>query len=499
LHRKPTAFRTAKCRLALPHWCSDTGAEPWGPKPANPQTTFGKVPRRRFAVAVEGVECAFQGTSLEDWPSGPMLAGASPEVRIAGQTMPDQVLIRFQGVEGIADTPWLTLSPGISIMTGRNNVGKSRLLEAAGRLPAALANAQANIEVAQVRVITSERIIELDPRPHQPVGRFSPAPRSYTMRMQGQSGASDYHIDWAMGQNDYLTLRQFEGQNSADTALGSDSPAFNSVRLPMQQEVNLAVSRLIYIPPERPIQAEQDTIAVDLPAPNASDLPRTIYGHLLRVTPQAAALQEIVRKIFPEVEMILTPPAGANRFTLRLRDRYARKDISLDDVGTGVARIVHLITAVLFNPAERIFLIDEPTTHLHPGSEKVLAAFLREHDEHAYVIATHSPIFINAIEPDRVWLVTRNDEAGSRVQRVFRGQLGRRHVFDELGASPGDIALAERIIFVEGATDAEIYPILLERLRLDLGAANAAILPLYGAGNAEAIQQTVEHLSGLIT
>jgi hypothetical protein len=386
-------------------------------------------------------------------------------------------------------------------MTGRNNVGKSRLLESASKLMRAFDNARTNIDVPQVRVVTNDRIIELDPRPVGDLAsRFNPAPRSYTIRWKNQPSSPGYRMEWTVGGGGNLTLRVYEENQPIDRGFGTDVTGFRSLSgiVPLHSDFSLDVSRLIYIPPERPTKAEQDTVAVDLPAPDAGDLARAIYSHLNRVTAQAAALQSIVRKIFPEVEMILTPPAGANRFTLRLRDRYAGKDISLDDVGTGVARIVHLITAVLFYPAGRIFLIDEPTTHLHPGSEKVLAGFFREHDEHAYVIATHSPIFINAVEPDRVWLVTRNDEAGSRLQRVFRGELGRRHVFDELGTSPGDIALAERVIFVEGSTDAEIYPILLERLGLDLAAANAAILPLHGAGNAEAIQQTVEHLSGLI-
>lgn len=417
--------------------------------------------------------------------------------------MGEQVLIRFQAVEGIADTAWLTLNPGVAIMTGRNNVGKSRILEAASKLVDAFASAHAYPDVPQVRVVTDERTIELDPRPSGGVSsRFNPAPRSYTVRSKIEPNpATDYRMQWVISQSsNMLALKQFQGPNPSEMNFGADVTGFGSLNgiLPMHSEFSRAVGRIIYIPPERPTQAEQATVAVELPAPDASDLGRAIYGHLMSVTPQAAALQSIVSKMFPEIERILTPPYGANKFILRLRDKFAGKDISLNNAGTGVARILHLITAILFYPAGKIFLIDEPTTHLHPGSEKVLARFIREHPEHDYVISTHSPIFINAIEPDRVWLVTRNDSAGTRLQRAFRGQLGRAHVFDELGASPGDIAVAERIIFVEGDTDVEIYPILFDRLGIDLSAVNATVLPIYGAGNAEAIQQTVDHLTKII-
>src|SRR5207253_3023984 len=36
--------------------------------------------------------------------------------------------VRMRGIAGIADYDWLKLTPGISVLTGRNNVGKSRVL-----------------------------------------------------------------------------------------------------------------------------------------------------------------------------------------------------------------------------------------------------------------------------------------------------------------------------------------------------------------------------------
>src|SRR5207244_13134800 len=73
-------------------------------------------------------------------------------------------LVRFRGAQGIADSDWLKLAPGVSVVTGRNNVGKSRVLKSIGDLPAALSSPGAFPLVPQIRVETGEWNIEADVR-----------------------------------------------------------------------------------------------------------------------------------------------------------------------------------------------------------------------------------------------------------------------------------------------------------------------------------------------
>jgi predicted ATP-dependent endonuclease of OLD family len=131
------------------------------------------------------------------------------------------------------------------------------------------------------------------------------------------------------------------------------------------------------------------------------------------------------------------------------RDRFAARNTPLEQSGTGVAQALHLVSLILFSEPGRIFLIDEPHAYLHPGAERCLVQFLRDHPEHAYVCATHSSVFINAADPDACWLVTR-DPQGTGMHSVFAEGHSRRHIFSELGIDPGDVALSERILFVEG-------------------------------------------------
>lgn len=201
--------------------------------------------------------------------------------------------------------------------------------------------------------------------------------------------------------------------------------------------------------------------------------------------------------LFPEVELILTPATGDNQVTLSLRDRFSRQTISLDDAGTGVGQTLHLVTSVLCLPPGRIFLIDEPHAFLHPAVERLLVDFLREHDEHWYVCATHSPVFINAAEPEHSWLVTR-DEDGTHLRSIFNERLSRKHVLQELGIHPGDVAFAERVLFVEGPTEERVFPILLRRLGWDPSLENCAIVGLGGSSTAQPFSRAVSELGGLL-
>jgi energy-coupling factor transporter ATP-binding protein EcfA2 len=191
--------------------------------------------------------------------------------------------------------------------------------------------------------------------------------------------------------------------------------------------------------------------------------------------------------------MVLTDPISPQQVTIKLRDRYAGFDVPIDQTGTGVNQLLHLIATVLFMPPGRLLLIDEPQLHLHPGAEKALAAFLRRHPEHDYVMATHSQVFINALSPDRAWLLTR-DQHGTRVRSVFGEQLSRAHVLREIGVTPGDLVLGERVLLVEGPADVEILPVLMRRLGWDPIRLNCVTLQLQGGDTARPLRDVIAEL-----
>jgi len=90
----------------------------------------------------------------------------------------DELAVRFSGSEGIADSDWLLLAPGISVLTGRNNVGKSRLLQLTVQLAGAVGNAPQYPNVPQVRLVVGDLQITADLR-------GAPPPAVYEVRKGG--------------------------------------------------------------------------------------------------------------------------------------------------------------------------------------------------------------------------------------------------------------------------------------------------------------------------
>jgi hypothetical protein len=232
------------------------------------------------------------------------------------------------------------------------------------------------------------------------------------------------------------------------------------------------------------------------PRPDASNLGQVIYKHRNDSTTEFGQLSSVMRELFHEIDEIRTSPIGQNQLQLQIYDRYAQIPVPLNSAGTGVAQLMFFCALVLMSPPGRVFLIDEPHVYLHPRAEKRLAAFIRAHPEHAYVIATHSPIMVSAIEPDTVWLVTR-DSAGTSLKQVFAGGTSRREVLAELGIDAGDIALYERVLFVEG-NDTNIYPTLLEKLGWDVVKQDCALIGLPGGDLRLGLQRTIDRLGDVM-
>jgi len=381
-------------------------------------------------------------------------------------------------------------------MTGRNNVGKTRMLRLIDNMRQAAGNPDAYADVPQLRITEGNNAVEVDFR--RAVGLpqgWQVAPRSYVVTRNGEVF---YRGEWRVAPNQNLPILVSEVPPTRGSAQVNNGTVFsNNPALPDPPLVHSALGQLIYVPAQRGVTANVPANPVQAPSPDGSDLAQAIYFHLNRGTPAGTELQRVIGEMFAEVQRIITDPTGPGQVTLKLRDRSTGQDMSLDDTGTGVAQMLHLVGSVLLYPAGKVFLIDEPTTFLHPGAEKMLATFLRAHPERAYVLVTHSPILINVLQPDRAWLVNR-DERGTVVRRAFGEEAGRQHVFEELGVAPGDVALAERVLFVEGPSDSQIYRILLTKLGFDLIAAGCEVVPLGGFGAAGPVEDTFARLANLL-
>jgi len=383
----------------------------------------------------------------------------------------------------------MTLAPGISVLTGRNNVGKSRVLQAVTTVMGAYSNAASAPAAPQVRIEDEGTTVTAD---------FHGSPPPSVYEISGPDRMEHTMWDRDGSGNSRLLLRS-HGRGDVHVLTTGPLGGASQIGNALPEVVRLAsvMSRVIYVPPQRLIPALVATAPVDVPAASGQNLGQAIYKHRNDMTPQFEEFQATLSSMLEEVDQVLTSPVDQGSVRITLRDRFARKNIPADEAGTGVSALMHLIATVLFMPSGRILLIDEPQLHLHPGAEKRLAHFFRAHPEHDYVFATHSPVFVSALEPDRAWLLTR-DERGTLITPVFEAGLPKSHVLQELGLSPGDIVLAERFLLVEGPGDVGVYPNLMRRLGWDPVRLNCSVLQLQGGDTARPLRNVVEELAALL-
>lgn len=379
---------------------------------------------------------------------------------------------------GFKPTPELDLSPGLSIATGINNVGKSRLL----RQLAALRNQNA--------VLDRDLRVAIDWGTKVGTLTVSPTASTQLARWVVTISASRPPVFDVVIQRG--TPQGLERTGTSAQALMP--PPLTLGKLLDTQALG-CFQRLTPVDAIRDIPSNQPTTpTTDLRA-DGSNLAQVLLYHSSHRTPQHEELEHIMGNIFPETAGVLVAVTGEHRSTIKVRDRYARADIDLDECGTGVGQVLYFITLVLCSPPHRIFLVDEPAVHLHAGGERALAGFLRSHPEHSYVVATHSPIFIDASDPDRLWHLTR-DEAGSRVHALLGpDNVQRRDAFRTLGWRPSQFAWADRVVFVEGESDEQVYSTWFERWGWVKEVSSCPVVNLGGSGNAREARRLAARLA----
>lgn len=178
---------------------------------------------------------------------------------------------------------------------------------------------------------------------------------------------------------------------------------------------------------------------------------------------------QVVQSVIPEIQEILFKP-GSGSVELQLsyypsdkgRDDLA---VSLDNCGTGVGQILAMLYVVLFygESQPRVILIDEPNSFLHPGAVRKLLEIFQEHDHHQYVIATHSPTAIMSVKKKRI-LIVKQENKVSTVQSVnveSNGDL--EEALKEIGSKRSDIFGMDAIVWVEGKTDEHCFRLIMDR------------------------------------
>jgi predicted ATPase len=406
---------------------------------------------------------------------------------------------RLLNYKSFRDSGWLTFSSAFTVVVGKNNVGKTALLESL-RITSLAAKPHRNASidfgvildprsVAQAEVLTSGVELkniqcEANVGIHLPIPVDSAkqdqgaifcdafyAAKDLTIRVRSRSGeslsSSKYpsHSLFAAETNKFDVAAKPTADRQSIKFTEAQSTGNDSVPALVQQ----GWAKSVYV-----FRAERLSIGRTGIA-NTSELRpdgSNLAAVLLMLQSNNARFERFnrhVSEIFPTIRRLSVVPVENNHVEVRVWSvdpETERTDlaISLEESGTGVGQVLAILYVVM--TVERgTIVIDEPNSFLHPGAAKKLIQILRQYNHHQFILATHSGDLIATADPETIQLVTWTD-GESRVQEVDKKQINYlREILLEVGASFSDFFGFDRAVWVEGPTEETCFPIILDKLR----------------------------------
>jgi energy-coupling factor transporter ATP-binding protein EcfA2 len=168
-------------------------------------------------------------------------------------------------------------------------------------------------------------------------------------------------------------------------------------------------------------------------------------------------VESFLTSVFPEFRYV-NPSNRNNQVAITLTNRATSQEVPLSHCGTGVEQLLSLSTFAMTVPEECILLMDEPHSFLHPSAERKLVEFINSNKKRNFVVSTHSAILINSTEADRINYL-QPPGTGFAFSSSDSSETSR--ILLELGYRNSDVLFNDRLIAVEGGSDREILRVLL--------------------------------------
>ncbi len=344
--------------------------------------------------------------------------------------------IRVVNYKCFADTGTIELGKNWTVLVGKNNAGKSALLECfrfgeignkshrnLNQVQGIPLNPESEVEVLlelSGRELELATLISDSVAIPMPAGIDGPTFLSNFVFNRPTYDFTIYKsgtVGWRS--RTYPSHNLFEKSESTRFARIAPAPDRQSWALhgvaggdqdSLPEIAGQALSRNTYVfRAERRVQgtsAMQDALRL---SPDASNLPGALHCLFTSNHSKFERLLGLVKRVLPDIDSISIPPAGAN-VQIRIwnsgyREERSELAIPLEECGTGIGQVLAILFVVVTAETGQVIVIDEPNSFLHPGASRTLMQLLRTFDTHQFVITTHSPELIGATEPDKLAVV----------------------------------------------------------------------------------------------
>ncbi|WP_442949912.1 AAA family ATPase [Nostoc sp.] len=201
---------------------------------------------------------------------------------------------------------------------------------------------------------------------------------------------------------------------------------------------------------------------------NASNLAEVLFILQGKIPGMFAQFNKLVSDILPEIKWISVVMRDDTNVEILVwnTDNLHRNDLSLplSSCGSGVSQVLAILYILVSSEEHRTLIIDEPQSFLHPGAAKKLIETIKQFPQHQYFIATHSPEIIASANPSTIIKLQYQDCETTASVINPKEIESQNEILAELGVRLSDVFGADSILWVEGQTEENCFPMILDKV-----------------------------------
>jgi len=143
-----------------------------------------------------------------------------------------------------------------------------------------------------------------------------------------------------------------------------------------------------------------------------------VVRHLRDGSPRKwADTRTSLRRYVPGFDDIEPQRQGDGAWIIRLREQGSEELVPPDNISDGTLQLLGYLVSLRSDTS--VLLVEEPEKQVHPKLHYRLAEDARRAEAAGQVmIATHAPEFVDALHPDEVWMLFRDESGFARARRA---------------------------------------------------------------------------------